>query len=513
MKDETCFNKDHQLLDPLGVLKISVPASDSTGWNGDREADGKNEQETASVDGVGRSHEFSHVPAGEPSKTTRDGETTGQESGATFDPEFHLEGLIVSGDPLGVVSSAHTTRLNSPRVSPSGARHPSHVVTTTRCPSEDRLQVPSGHAAGTHCPVYATSMIVCAIGTLTLSDLSLDGRVQETGKQHKRTVVNHSESERCDEVERSTADSASIPPSLNVAAFSPTLPRSPKCSYSSPVHLTSFTVMHSRPLNAVGGREDAGIKRKLMPCDEYIGGSGRPDRSTSYHGQLARVKPSRPKLQGLILKVDPAFDNFGSDRFEAIPTLAKTLELWCSSAYSRRNNSPVSRSYDTTIAADSLLHKTICIHDSVSIHDSVYKGISTTGDQQSGGQLTEVKSPFAVCLSAKSCKTNQPSASTGVSGYISDTESLSSAGPMMDDNQLAFLCMDFSELTVLSCESSPTIQYKLKDQKQWTSIILPPSQPTSPQLDNLHSAEDCCDAVTVHSTTRNQENSPFSDLE
>lgn len=546
-----------QGLDPLGVLKVSSTVSyggASVSRQRSRNLSGESchgneivEEESllrakespaaAAVVGVSSQDDVvvvADVDAAAPKEQSpvADGNEEGQQdgggsgSGSSSSPQ-DKQGVLIPGDPLGVLPPTYTslsdTRLASPSRS-SGSASISHPAFTGSLPPRSASHTSSiahplvSRAGASHVKASLVSRSKSATST---PEAFVPPSVVYANPEEARRLSYR----RAVEASQRDAEEFELPENLDTPELDEvymSLPcaegrsrsvrdavvESRQRSYSNPAQPSDLKARS--PPRAIPGRISSAVQEALADGRRH---SSAPERSatlTSYtqhalsehgsqEGSPVNGSPSSARrthrLQGLILRIDPTMDPLRDFeprvRSQTAPPAPSQGSLSATSPPAAASqpephtptptptptqsapNLPGKKAQDAEeSAADSMVD---CSVSKPIIRSA--STISTAGSERSETEFSEVESVSATQSPTKprSRLLHVPASGECVEDS-SDTESLASTGPMLDDEQVEFLTMDFTDASIsLEREdySSAALPSHLT-RNSWSRMSLPP---------------------------------------
>ena len=543
-----------QGLDPLGVLKVSSTISyggASVSRQRSRNLSGEschgNEiveeeslhraKEPPAVIGVSSQDNVVDIDAAAPKEQTpvaggseegqQDGGGSGSGSGSGSSPR-DKQGVLIPGDPLGVLPPTYTslsdTRLASPSRSSGGASI-SHPAFTGSLPPRSASHTSNvahplvTRAGASHVKASAVSRSKSATSTpeAFVPPSVVYANPEEARRPSYRRAV---------EASQRDAEEFELPENLDAPELDEvymSLPcaegrsrsvhevvvESRQRSYSNPAQPSDLKARS--PPRAIPSRISSAVQEALADGRRH---SSAPERSatlTSYtqhalsehgsqEGSPVNGSPSSArrthKLQGLILRIDPTMDPLrdfeprvrsqtappapsqGNPSVTSPPAAAASqpephTPTPTPTPTQSAPNLPGKKAQDEgESAADS---KADCSVSKPIIRSA--STISTAGSERSETEFSEVESVSATQSPTKprSRLLHVPASGECVEDS-SDTESLASTGPMLDDEQVEFLTMDFSDASISQERedySSATLPSHLT-RNSWSRMSLPP---------------------------------------
>ena len=543
-----------QGLDPLGVLKVSSTISyggASVSRQRSRNLSGEschgNEiveeeslhraKEPPAVIGVSSQDNVVDIDAAAPKEQTpvaggseegqQDGGGSGSGSGSGSSPR-DKQGVLIPGDPLGVLPPTYTslsdTRLASPSRSSGGASI-SHPAFTGSLPPRSASHTSNvahplvTRAGFSHVKASAVSRSKSATSTpeAFVPPSVVYANPEEARRPSYRRAVAASQRD---------AEEFELPENLDAPELDEvymSLPcaegrsrsvrevvvESRQRSYSNPAQPSDLKARS--PPRAIPSRISSAVQEALADGRRH---SSAPERSatlTSYtqhalsehgsqEGSPVNGSPSSArrthKLQGLILRIDPTMDPLrdfeprvrsqtappapsqGNPSVTSPPAAAASqpephTPTPTPTPTQSAPNLPGKKAQDEgESAADS---KADCSVSKPIIRSA--STISTAGSERSETEFSEVESVSATQSPTKprSRLLHVPASGECVEDS-SDTESLASTGPMLDDEQVEFLTMDFSDASISQERedySSATLPSHLT-RNSWSRMSLPP---------------------------------------
>ena len=510
---------NYQTMDPLGVVKISTV---SFATNGSRRrsrnlsgesSHGKDVvEETAARDDptvCSQDTEPTHQGHTDTGSGEKEGETSDRVASPVSDSPSPKEKILIPGDPLGVVPPTYTsTRRSRPsKVHPSspsgGISHPAfsgsgsphsaahssyvaHPMVSQSCPSPMMAGVRSkSTSAG---PVQFVPPSV------------LHPNPEHARRQSYRQAVEASEEDAEQEDKGELYLAGEEGGSRDVFNA---VSESRQRSHSSPVDPSDDPRTRSPP-HAIPRKPSTGGHDALADGRTYGSAPERSvtltspqDVSRSQEGSPADMSPTlarrKQKLQGLILRIDPTMDplrNFEPGaRSQPSPSARGTPPCSRSNPPStsppsalaeKENLTPTPTQTGSGMAKPQLLAEACEVRSDLPVSKPIIRSassVSTAGSERSDADFSEVESVSATQSPTKprSRLLNVPSSMDTVEDS-SDTESLASTGPMLDDEQVEFLTMDFSNINLERDRedySSSTLPSHLK-RNSWSRMSLPP---------------------------------------
>ena len=515
-----------QSLDPLGVIKISSTVTyggTSVSRQRSRNLSGESchgndlveEENRAKDPPVSVSSQDVVASAADESKG---GDSDGKESSSS---PRDKQGVLIPGDPLGVLPPTYTplprTRHNFSTSSPS-ITHPAFTKSMTPCSPTHSSKVVHPfvlQAGASHIktPGELRSKSASNVPEVFVPPSLVYSNPEAARRQSYRQAVEASQRE---------AEDSELPENLDAPELDEVYTSLP-CTEgrSRNVHDTvvvSRQRSHSNPAQpsdlktrsppqAILGKISTAVQEALADGRKHGSAPERSGTLTSYsqhavsenrslEGSPVSGSPSTArraqKLQGLILRIDPTMDPLRN--FE--PRARSHTMPDASQGYLQATSPPTALTQTETLTptptptqtTQSLPCKMPQVTEEVapdpradySVSKPIIRSastISTAGSERSETEFSDLESVSATQSPTKprSRLLSVPTCGDSVEDS-SDTESLASTGPMLDDEQVEFLNMDFSDISMSREQegyASSTLPSPLT-RNSWSRMSLPP---------------------------------------
>lgn len=520
-----------QILDPLGVIKIPVvvsyqePGFRRISLTSGNSGTGKDHMSTIEENQLQSPTDSSPQSLGLVGTAVKEQNSPGLSSypgkDNTLNTETYSEGEFVGGDPLGVLPASYAgrgvilhvtsvparstgrqgTNITHPAFSSSSRNsYPTSNVTSVTHPIVSHA-VTSGVASQTKPPTVIRSVSVGAPQEFLPPSLIFNNP-DKARRQSYRNAVDASQK---DAEPQPDEEFLRLPPRHP----QPELEGSEEASSFEPVisNTHSSAKLHSSPPHQ---GTDYGSQLKVPPADWPVSvGVTAPaqeeradgDHHSSTPEKLAVTQPGTnnscdtspaggspssthrsQKLQGLILRIDPAMDPM---RFQAAPqkgvspvSANKVQDKTVKTTDAKQPFSPNSSAGNTpqgVMSPDSFVEYKSTLSKSMIRSASL---ASAVGSEPSEADLSEIDSVSATQSPTKPPRSrllNVPASMETVEDS-SDTESLASTGPMLDDEQVDFLNKDFSEVLNRDFERGDNVTEvrPFAKRNNWSRMSLPP---------------------------------------